>query len=73
MISLAGVAQLAGVPSVDRKLMGLIPGQGTFPGCGFNPRSGHIPESTSECVNKWDNKLMFLFLSLPSSLSKINK
>ena len=28
-------------------------------------------ESTDECINKWNNKLMFL--SLPSSLSKIKK
>ena len=31
-------------------------------GCGFDPRSGHIQESTNECIKKCDNKLMSLSL-----------
>ena len=38
-------------------------------GCGFDHRSGHIQKSTSECINKWNNKSMFLSLSLPPFLS----
>ena len=34
-------------------------------GCRFYPWSRHIRESTDECINKWNNKSMFLFLSLP--------
>ena len=34
----------------------------------FDPRSGHIQEATHECINKWNNKLMFL--SLPSIKNK---
>ena len=40
-----------------------------FQGCGFNPLSGHIYESTNECIDGWINKSMFLSFSL----SKINK
>ena len=32
-------------------------------GCGFNPQSGHIRESTNECINKWNNKLISASLS----------
>ena len=56
-------------------------------GCGFDPWSGHIQESTNECVYEWNNKSMSLSLSpspplslppflppfLPLSLYKINK
>ena len=34
-------------------------------GCGFDSQSGHIKESTNECINKWNNKKL--------SLSQINK
>ena len=33
----------------------------------FDPWSGHIQDSTNECINKWNNKSMFLSLS-PLSL-----
>ena len=47
-------------------------------GCRFDSWSGHMEESISECINKWNNKSMFLSLLLlpPSSLSvskSINK
>ena len=35
-------------------------------GCGFDPWSGHIEETTGECICKWNNKL--ISLSLPLSL-----
>ena len=38
-------------------------------GLGFDPHSGHTRESTNECINKWNNKSMFLSLSLPPFLS----
>ena len=32
-------------------------------GCRFDPRSGHIQDSTKECINKWNNKSTPLCLS----------
>ena len=32
-------------------------------GCGFDPWSEHIQESTNECLNKQNNKLTSFFLS----------
>ena len=40
-------------------------------GCGFNPRSGHIQETTNECINKWKNKNQCFSLSVYTKL--INK
>ena len=39
--------------------------------CGFYTLSGYVQESTNECINKWNNKSMFLSFSLytPSPLS----
>ena len=45
-------------------------------GCGFDPWSEHVEESTDECINKWNNKPLSLshFLSPPAlSLKSINK
>ena len=43
-------------------------------GYGLDRQSGHIQESTNECMNKWNNKSVFLSLHppllLPSSLKK---
>ena len=39
-------------------------------GCGFNLRSGHIQESTNECIKKWNNKLMSVCLSLSLKINK---
>ena len=39
-------------------------------GLGLDPRSGHVQESASECVHKWNNKLMFPSVSL-SPLSSL--
>lgn len=45
--------------------------------CGFNSWSGHIQESTNECLNGWTSKSVSVFLpppfSLFLSLSQINK
>ena len=48
-------------------------------GWGLNPQSGHLQESTNECLNKYNNKLTFLslsfsvsiFLSLSLSINKL--
>ena len=40
--------------------------------CGFDPQSGHIQETTSEGMNKWDNNRHF-FLSPFPPRSKIKK
>ena len=34
-------------------------------GCRFDPQPGHVQEATNKCVNKWNNKSTFFFLSLP--------
>lgn len=36
---------------------------------GCDSRSGHMQELADECTDGWNNELMFLFLSLPLSLS----
>ena len=55
-VSPGQVAQLIRVWSLYTKVVGSIP-------------SGHIQESTSECINKWNNKSMFLSLSLSLGLT----
>ena len=37
------------------------------------PLSGHIQESTNECINEWNRKLLFSSLFHPVSLKPINK
>ena len=32
--------------------------------CGFNPWSGRVQESTSECISKWNNRCFSLSLKL---------
>ena len=39
----------------------------------FKPRSGHVEEATNECINKWNNTLMFLSLLSSFFLKSINK
>ena len=59
--ALAGVAQLVGALSPDRRVAGLNPGQATYLGCGFNPRSGRVQEAIDRCF--------FLMLMFPFLLS----
>ena len=54
---------------VNPKFGGLILGQGTYLGYGFNPCSGYVWEATNPCFSLM---LMFLSPSVPSPLSKIN-
>ena len=68
MHALAGVALFQYHP-IDQKFVGLIPGLGTYPGCTFDSSSGHISQEGSQYLSL---TLMFLSLSLPSSLSKNN-
>ena len=70
---------------INRKVMSSIPGQGTYLGCGFDPPSKHMLGLQLWCpvgVRVRGNQLTFLFhiyvsvhlfLSLHSSLSRINK
>ena len=44
---------------IDRKVLGLIPGQGTYPGCCFHPSSGHI----QLILQLIGNQLILLFLT----------
>ena len=63
--ALVGVAQLVGRHSANQKVTSLIPHQGTYLGCRFEPWLGRFWEG---------NQSMFLtsmFLFLPSPLSKI--
>ena len=46
---------------IHQKVVGSIPGQGTYLGCGFHPHSGHIQEATNQCF------FLPLFLSLSLS------
>ena len=39
-------------------------------GCGFDPWSRYIEDSTNECINKWNNKSMFFSLSKKKSINK---
>ena len=61
--------------SIHQKLVGLIPGQGTYLGCRFHPWLRHVQEATDQCYLSHIN--LFLSLSPPPhtsfSLSKINK
>ena len=50
---------------MHQKVAGLIPRQGMYLGCGFDPWSKRIQEATNRCLS-----LTSMFLSLPSSLSK---
>ena len=53
---------------VNRKVTGSIPGQGTYLGCGFDPRLGCMWEAT---YRYFSHQCFSLFL--PSSLCKISK
>ena len=65
IVALASVAQLVGVLSHRLRRDGLVPGQGAYPGFGFDPQSGHVQEGS---------QLMFLSsLSLLSSPAKSNE
>ena len=53
-----------------KKAAGLILSQGTYLNCRFNPWPGHVREATNRWFSNW---CLSLSLSLPPSLSKINK
>ena len=55
-----------------KKVVGSIPGQGTYLGCGFYPHSGHVWETTNLCFSL-TSMFLSLSLSLLSPLPKINK
>ena len=42
-------------------------------GCGFDPQSGHVQESTNECINKWNSISVVHSLSPFLFLRSINK
>ena len=54
--------------SCNGKVKGLIPGQGTYLGCGFDPWLGRVLEATSWCFS-----LAWMFPSLPVSLPLFKK
>ena len=53
---------------VNQKVAGLVPGQGTHPGCGFSPQKGHVREAT----DRFFCSFSLLFLFLPLSLKSVN-
>ena len=69
---------------VHQKVADSIPGQGTYPSCGFDPQSGHIPRLWVQspvrvCMGETTNGYFSftsifppLPLSLPFSLKSIN-
>ena len=60
-----GVVQLVGGSSWNQKVAGLIHGQGTHLGFGFDPQSGLVGEMTNPCFS-----FSLLFLSLSPFLSR---
>ena len=65
ILALAGWLSWLEHRPIDEKGVGSIPAQGTYPGCGGDPQSGHVQEATNRCFS--------LFLSLsPNSLKSVN-
>ena len=56
----------------NQMVIGSIPSQGTYLGCGFDPMSRHIKEATNQYFSLTSVFHSFPS-SLPSSLSKSNK
>ena len=73
--ALDGVAQLVGVSSRTlKKVGGLIPGQGTYLGCGFSPRLGHLwGQPIDVSLWHWSHCLSLPHSHLPLSLKSINR
>ena len=70
------MAQLVGKLSGNQKVPGSTPGQDTYICCGFNPQSRSESNSQSRYiweVTSWCFSLAWIFLSLPSCLSKSNE
>ena len=44
-------------PVHEKKVAGLIPSQGTYIGCRFDPQSGRIQETTDQCFSPIDISL----------------
>ena len=63
-MALAGMVQLVGASSHNQRVVGSIPGQGTFLGCRLD-----LGESRGEVIERCFS-LTLMYLSLPSSLSK---
>ena len=68
--ALAGVAQLVGASSCNRKVVASIPGQSTYQGCGFGPHPGCIRSLGTHGRQPVNASITSMFLSLPSSVSK---
>ena len=56
--SLAAVAQLVGALSHNRNVAGSIPGQDSYIGCGFGPRSGCIQSPVQVCTEGSQSMLL---------------
>ena len=56
--------------SIDQRVTGSMSGQGTYPGCRFDPQLGHLQQRTSWCFSHW---CFSLCLSLPLSLKAVKK
>ena len=70
-VALAGVAQWIECQSVNERVAGLIPCQGTCLGCGQGPQLGACKgqAATSGCISQ-TSMFLSLSFSLPSHLSK---
>ena len=63
-LALTSVARLVGRRPAKRKVICLIPGQGTCPGCRFSPPSGCIQEATNQCFSPFLSPSLLLSLKI---------
>ena len=71
MFALTSVAQVVGRHPAEWKVTGLIPGQGTCPGCGFDPQLGYVQEGNQSMFLSYIN--ISLSFSLSQSLKAVKK
>ena len=68
------VAQWVGASSHNQRVSDLIPSQGTYLGCGFDPQSGHVQSLVRACTGGNPSMLLSCTeVSLSPFLSKSNE
>ena len=68
MEALAGWLSWLECCPIQQKIVGLIPGQGTYLGRRFDPGLGHVWEAAIQCFS-----LTSMFLSLPVPIPYVSK
>ena len=56
----------SGSPGQVAQLVSVVP---MCRGCEFEPWLGHVQKSTSECMDRWSDRLMFLSFSQNQSIN----